>query len=333
MTGLGLFLSVAEPRVYEPGVVTLAEADSGAAHEVLRIQRHLARVESTLREQTPPDLTPDQRAARLALMDVLHAYWVAGRFPRNRDHHDRRVPYFIDADGTPCAVGHLMIESGYARMAREIATYENFDFLSEVDHPGVGGWLQEHGLTAEEAGWIQPSYGPCGFSYETVCGSDGNNYACEVVATQCAGVDVVSFGPCGSDDGSSTGGSSTGGSSSGGSSSGGSSSGGSSGSEGGSTTGGGDPSGSSTTGGTDPEAPIIGEEICPAGFGSTGEVTDGELTDSGASDSDSTASSGQSSDSGAQSEEDPSGCRSGGGTPSILALGIFGLLGLRRRRQ
>jgi hypothetical protein len=32
------------------------------------------------------------------------------------------VPYFIDADATACAVGHLMVAPGDAAMARKIAT-------------------------------------------------------------------------------------------------------------------------------------------------------------------------------------------------------------------
>ena len=125
----------------------------------------------------------------------MHDYWVAGELPQSRDFPGRRVPYF-DADGTACAVGHLMIASGDAAMAREIATYENNDFVAEIDHPGVGPWLARNGLTAEEAAWIQPQYGPCGATApESVCGADGNSYECEGVAVDC-GVDVASEGMC-----------------------------------------------------------------------------------------------------------------------------------------
>ncbi len=259
-------------------------------------------------------------------MDVLHAYWVAGEFPRNRDYSDRRVPHFIDADGTACAVGHLMIESGFESMAREIATYENFDFVSEVDHPGVVPWLQAHGLTAEEAGWIQPGYGPCGFSLETVCGSDGNNYACEAVATQCAGVEVVSTGPCDGTSGSTT--SSSSGTATGSTGSSGSDSGGSS--TGASSTGGTGSAGG--TGSTD--APIIGEEICAAGTSDgTDGSSEGDDTNSTTSDPQTTASGGQATDGPVQGEDEgSSGCRTGGQPPSILTLGLFALMGFRRRR-
>ena len=57
----------------------------------------------------------------------------------------------------------------------------------------------------------QPSYGPCGFeSGAFVCGADGNTYECEAVATECAGVEVVSEGICGAGGSGSSGATTTG---------------------------------------------------------------------------------------------------------------------------
>ena len=179
---------LADARLFDPG--------QGPSSERALIQRHLAYVEATLRVETPATLPPDRRAARERALTALHDYWTAGVFPRNRDYPDRRVPYFIDADGTACAVGQLMIASGASWLAREIATYENNDFLADIDHPGVAGWLFENGLRADEAAWIQPTYGPCGFEAQQVCGVDGKTYLCKHIA-DCAGVHVAHDGECG----------------------------------------------------------------------------------------------------------------------------------------
>ena len=184
------------PRFFEPGPATLWGPMAPALDERLRIQRHLREVELTLRATHPPGLTDAQREARARALDALQAYWVAGEFPKNRDDLDRRVPIFIDADGTACAVGHLMIASGASDLAREIATYENYDFVADIDHPELTAWLTANGLTAAEAAWIQPTYGPCGGTYDPVCGSDGLTYQCEHVARECAGIEVEHDGWC-----------------------------------------------------------------------------------------------------------------------------------------
>lgn len=190
---LVLFASPAEVRVFDPEHVRVQSEAALSEREV--IARHLEIVETTLRGEPPAGLTETQQRARAALLDELHAYRVRGEFPRNLDFAQRRVPYFIDDRGTACAVGHLMIASGAEALAREIATYENNDFLADIDHPGVGAWLAAHGLTAAEAAWIQPSYTPC-WDEPYVCGVDGLTYECRDAA-ECAGVEVDYEGACG----------------------------------------------------------------------------------------------------------------------------------------
>lgn len=182
--------------VFDPGAPHAADVEHPRGIDVAKIERHLAHVEETLRSSSPHDATPAALQARDRALDALHDYWKAGVFPKNRDFPDRRVPYFIDADGTACAVGHLMIASGDEALAREIATYENNDFLADIDHPGVVPWLVRNGLTASEAAWIQPTYGPCGAVGEPVCGADGNSYSCEYYATECAMVEVAAMDLC-----------------------------------------------------------------------------------------------------------------------------------------
>jgi hypothetical protein len=323
MLDIGLILtclSVLDPaaeRHFDPGVVTLRDGDTPAQIERTRIQRHLANVESTLRGRSAANLDQAQRAARAQALDALHEYWQAGRFPRNADFVDRRVPYFIDDEGTACAVGHLMIESGAAELAREIATYENNDFVADIDHPGVAGWLEHNGFTAAEAAWIQPAYGPCGFGGEAlVCGADGNTYLCEYIAVECAGVEVAHEGACG--EGTSSGSADTGTSDSSGSGTGSSS------------------GEDATTGG----GMVIGEEICPVGTSSEGgsESSGGSSSGSGGNTSTASTSSTQESTGPepAGDDDDDKGCScDAGGRPggAIGSLVLFAWLGLRRRRS
>jgi MYXO-CTERM domain-containing protein len=190
-----------EPRLFDPGVVRVEDGSTPAQLERFRIQRHLARVEATLREETPHDLAERPAQARARLLDELHLYAERGIFPQNPDFPDRRVPYFIDELGTACAVGHLMIVSGAAELALEIASDENNDVVADIDHPGVGPWLAANGLTEADAAWIQPSYGPCGFGeMPLICGTDGITYLCEYVATTCAMVEVAHEGACDGED-------------------------------------------------------------------------------------------------------------------------------------
>lgn len=197
---IGLDVST-PPRLFEPGHVDSSTASTAAAIERVQIQRHLREVEQTLRKETPTELTEEQASARAAALDALHDYWRAGRFPVNRDY-PRFVPYFIDAEGTQCAVGHLMAASGAEAMAREIATYENNEFVADIDHPGLGPWLEANGLTAAEAAWIQPQYGPCTTdSVGYVCGEDGLTYECSTIADEC-GVAIEYEGACDTQKGS-----------------------------------------------------------------------------------------------------------------------------------
>ncbi|MFY0535750.1 Kazal-type serine protease inhibitor family protein [Nannocystis pusilla] len=139
------------------------------------------------------------------------------------------MPFFIDEDGVACAVGHLVIESGFADVAGEIAERENNARLLDMTHPALSGWIARSGLTAEECARIQPAYCGCDSEYAPVCGVDGNTYGNACYAETCAEVAIAHQGVCKPqestsdwpDAGTSTGpGDSTGGDSSGGDSSG-----------------------------------------------------------------------------------------------------------------
>lgn len=192
---------------YHLGVVALiigllfpavASAESVVERDRERIRTHLERVEAELRAKDVSHLSPEERRARERNLDRLHAYWKDGEFPRN-DVTDERTPIFIDRDGRECAVGYLMVESGWDEEAEAIAERENLKRLPNMTSPEVADWLEQSGLTAEEATRIQPSYSPCrncDCTGDPVCGSDGNTYVNECTATKCANVETVNDGCC-----------------------------------------------------------------------------------------------------------------------------------------
>jgi hypothetical protein len=124
------------------------------------IQMHLALVENKLREKNVSSLTPVQQANRSKCLDILHTYREAGIFPKNT-FHSVRTPYFIDIYGTPCAVGHLIIETGHHDLAERISQENNYGYLADLArlYPEVLSWASENGFEAAELAWIQPTYG------------------------------------------------------------------------------------------------------------------------------------------------------------------------------
>jgi hypothetical protein len=152
-------------------VVTAARRTHGFSHvdadrshldaERQRIATHLESVERRLRAADVTHLTDAQRTARAAHLDVLREYRLAGRFPHNHGVSADRVPIFVDDHGTHCAVGYLLARSGETALVAHVASTRNLATVAELaDEPGLLEWLYDNGLTAEEAGQIQPAYGP-----------------------------------------------------------------------------------------------------------------------------------------------------------------------------
>ncbi|HTJ84696.1 MAG TPA: hypothetical protein VL400_23415 [Polyangiaceae bacterium] len=77
------------------------------------------------------------------------------------------LPVFVDEDGTRCAMAHL-IEPTAPDLVQHIAGARNFERVRTLaDIPELARWLEDNGLTLEEAMAIQPSY--CGDQTECVC--------------------------------------------------------------------------------------------------------------------------------------------------------------------
>ena len=187
-----------------PGVALGDTEPAVVAKDRLRIQSHLASVESYLRAQDTRHLTPAQREARARAIVDLHEYREAGIFPRNT-FAGHPIPVFIDSAGRACAVGYLMIESGWSTEADRVAARENLAYVNDMESPEVGEWLAYSGLTAQEAAWIQPQYEWCGSGCscdeEPVCGADGTTYLNPCLAEGCGGQTVYVDGCCTPGDG------------------------------------------------------------------------------------------------------------------------------------
>ncbi len=135
-----------------------------------RLNNHFERVLRRLHQRSLNGLTATQKRARRLHLERLEKYNAAGVFPKNRFGLAAVVPIFIDSDGTRCAMGHLIEKGGGADVVHYIAAERNFERVAQLANiPELLNWLEENGLTAEEAAAIQPSY--CEAPAQCVCQS------------------------------------------------------------------------------------------------------------------------------------------------------------------
>ncbi|MBX3192834.1 MAG: hypothetical protein KF819_37970 [Labilithrix sp.] len=141
--------------------------------ETLRVAEHIRRAERFVRERPRPRADRASSLLRRILLRELRAYRRAGVFPKNRDFADRATPYFIDADGTRCAMAHLMELGGAAALVARIARERNNAFVRELaDEPELLAWLDAAGLSVDDAARIQPTY--CADRRNPICGHPSN---------------------------------------------------------------------------------------------------------------------------------------------------------------
>lgn len=126
----------------------------------LHVIRHLNGALRSLAQRDLSALTPEQRRNREAAIALLERYRDAGQYPQNRDFAGEYVPYFVDpVTDAHCAVGYLMAQTGHEALVRRIAAADNhvrvLDLAGDAE---VRQWLDEYGITLEEAARIQPAY-------------------------------------------------------------------------------------------------------------------------------------------------------------------------------
>ena len=152
--------------------LTLVLTSWTCEQEDTRVRAHLEDAYTQLTTAAPQGLTPSQWSGRAAALRRLRAYIDAGRFPRNQSHR-AATPVFVDAVDTHCAMGQLLSELGGDDVVQHVRRTRNLETVPTLaDEPGLAEWLRAHGLTAEEAALVQPTYYRC----EPIvpCGGDGS---------------------------------------------------------------------------------------------------------------------------------------------------------------
>lgn len=148
----------------------------------VRVREHLRRTERALRAADHDHLSPGQRRRRERNLDRLRAYRQTGAFPRN-DRTDGRSPVFVGAEGTHCALGHLLTEDGREDLVEAVMDADPLVSVEDLGDGALGAgdpgdrtvetklldWVEEQGLTHEEAARVQPAY-PHAVQFATTCG-------------------------------------------------------------------------------------------------------------------------------------------------------------------
>jgi len=129
----------------------------GFENDTRRIQAHLFNTIQHLRSQPTSHLSAELQQKRAHLLGVLHGYAEAAVFPQNYDF-SYRIPYFIDAHNTACAVGYLIIADGHQALAEMIRQTNNYQYLLDMQYPELTAWVATSGFTAQELALIQPGY-------------------------------------------------------------------------------------------------------------------------------------------------------------------------------
>jgi MYXO-CTERM domain-containing protein len=141
-----------------------------AAAEQSRVTAHLEHAERFALERDLSSLDSLRQLTRELLLSELASYRAAGRFPKNPGFSEL-TPTFVDAEGTRCAMAHLLEVGGERDLVAKIAAERNYARVKELaDEPLLLAWLDAAGLTVEEAATIQPSYS-CTTPVGCVCGA------------------------------------------------------------------------------------------------------------------------------------------------------------------
>ena len=139
-------------------VEKFGELPNASTDEVLRIKTHLEFVENLLRQKDVSSLSNEMKTKRLKVINNLHDYWMAGKFPVNYDFKNQRKPCFIDKDGNLCAVGYLVEQTVGLDIAEQINSRYKYSEILNMNLPVLTRWIKDSGLTLIECAMIQPTY-------------------------------------------------------------------------------------------------------------------------------------------------------------------------------
>lgn len=150
--------------------VTFSDAEKGSMSEIDKIRCHLS---FALREvknsnnaiSSAIGVQPQHR--RTELLSILERYIESRRFPKHEDENaiNERKPCFVDSSDTPCAVAHLMRESGAdgQLLASAIATSHKHHTIEKILQDiefcnKIKFWTDKFGFQPSELALIQPTY-------------------------------------------------------------------------------------------------------------------------------------------------------------------------------
>lgn len=121
------------------------------------IQEHLKNVIEILRSNSTSLLSAEELQVRNHSISLLADYRSLGIFPINYFRKER-IPVFIDENGTHCAVGFLMQQTGFEDLAQRISLANNYAWVREIQDAELGTWQSQSGFTVDELKLIQGAY-------------------------------------------------------------------------------------------------------------------------------------------------------------------------------
>lgn len=143
--------------------------------ETDKIQWHLNRVEWILRQVDTGSLLKEQSDKRTLMLDRLHSYTEAGKFPNNDLFPWKSIPFFRWSNGNLCAVGYLMDGTPENKIFIEniVNTNNNIRIMDAQSNPIINKWANEYGFSILELAMIQPTYNfNCGIKIFGSCFND-----------------------------------------------------------------------------------------------------------------------------------------------------------------
>ena len=121
-----------------------------------RIQLHLEYVDKVLRDAPTEHLSTSQKKRRENIIEKLREYRLNGEFPQhNKLSASRKTqPRFIDHDGTFCAIGQLMVETGDKELAERINDEYEYEYVENIHSAELLQWASSHGLSVRDCAMI-----------------------------------------------------------------------------------------------------------------------------------------------------------------------------------
>lgn len=128
-----------------------------AISEQWRIKRYLANAEFKLVRDVHESLSETQQRNRENVISILRAYRKRGEFPKN-DFVPEYSSVFIDRSEIRCAVAHLVESTGGAQLVERVGATNNLMSLAKTQTNVFNSWLDDNGITYDEAAFIQVPY-------------------------------------------------------------------------------------------------------------------------------------------------------------------------------